>query len=203
MDPAQKLQSSYPAEVRKWNFSPFYSAKGVVKFGLKFWWNFPCYVFQGLGFRGKLSPKFHAKNGVKNGKFHAIFTLLGRGAEKTLCLGFLSRPEISLGRTPRGSCNRTLLRRVLRRFSNNKSKRRWSLESAGCLELVFLICCWMPQCVMPHMHNACERDIESLQHWDPEVRGGNPQSITHTLPSQLSLVGHAKGNTRAIFVLEV
>ena len=44
------------------------------------------------------------------------------------------------------------------------AKRRWSLESAGCLELVFLICCWMPQCVMPHMHNACETDIESLQH---------------------------------------
>ena len=44
------------------------------------------------------------------------------------------------------------------------AKRRWSLESAGCLEWVFLICCWMPQCVMPHMHNACETDSESLQH---------------------------------------
>ena len=29
-------QSSYPAEVRKWNSSPFFSAKGVVKFGVKF-----------------------------------------------------------------------------------------------------------------------------------------------------------------------
>ena len=31
--------------------------------------------------RGKISPKFHVKNGVKNGKFHADFTLLGRSAE--------------------------------------------------------------------------------------------------------------------------
>ena len=79
-------QSSYPAEVRKWNFSPFFSAKGVVKFGVKFWWNFPSYVFQGLGVRRKISPKFHVKNGVKNGKFHANFTLQGRSADlwKTL-----------------------------------------------------------------------------------------------------------------------
>ena len=61
-------QSSYPAEVRKWKFSPFFSAKGVVKLGVKFWWNFPHYVFQGLGVRRKLSPKFHVKNDVKNGK---------------------------------------------------------------------------------------------------------------------------------------
>ena len=45
-------QSSYPAEVRKWNFSPFFSAKDVVKFGVKIWWNFPRYVFQGLGDNG-------------------------------------------------------------------------------------------------------------------------------------------------------
>ena len=32
--------------------------------------------------RRKISPKFHVKNGVKNGKFHANFTLLGRSAEK-------------------------------------------------------------------------------------------------------------------------
>ena len=43
--------------------------------------NFSCYVFQGLGVRWKISPKFHVKNGVKNGKFHANFTLLGRSAE--------------------------------------------------------------------------------------------------------------------------
>ena len=30
-------QSSYPAEVRKCNFSLFFSAKGVVKSGVKFW----------------------------------------------------------------------------------------------------------------------------------------------------------------------
>ena len=31
--------------------------------------------------RRKISPKFHVKNGVKNGKFHVNFTLLGRSAE--------------------------------------------------------------------------------------------------------------------------
>ena len=75
-------QSSYPAEVRKWKFSPFCSAKGVVKFGVKFWWNFPRYVFQGLGVRRKISPKFHVKNGGENGKFHANFTLLRRSADQ-------------------------------------------------------------------------------------------------------------------------
>ena len=35
-----------------------------------------------------------------------------------------------LGRTPRGSCNRTLLRRVLRRFSNNKCFLEGFLEGA-------------------------------------------------------------------------
>ena len=43
--------------------------------------NFPCYVFQGLGARRKISPKFHVKNGVKNGRFHANFTLLVRSAD--------------------------------------------------------------------------------------------------------------------------
>ena len=39
--------------------------------------------FPGFGcLKRKISPKFHAKNGVKNGQFHADFTLLGRGAEK-------------------------------------------------------------------------------------------------------------------------
>ena len=37
--------------------------------------------FPGFGCpRRKISPKFHSKNGVKNGKFHANFTLLWRGA---------------------------------------------------------------------------------------------------------------------------
>ena len=35
-----------------------------------------------------------------------------------------------LGRTPRGSCNRTLLRRVLRRFSNSKCFLEGFLEGA-------------------------------------------------------------------------
>ena len=37
--------------------------------------------FPGLGMRRKISPKFHVKDGVKNGKFHANFTLPGRSAE--------------------------------------------------------------------------------------------------------------------------
>ena len=32
--------------------------------------------------RRKISPKFHVKNSVKNGKFHANFTLLGRSADR-------------------------------------------------------------------------------------------------------------------------
>ena len=58
-----------------------------------FWWNFPRYVFQGLGVRGKISPKFHVKNGVKNGQFHANFTLLGRSADKPtrICTAPLTR----------------------------------------------------------------------------------------------------------------
>ena len=31
--------------------------------------------------RRKISPKFHFKSGVKNGKFHANFTLLGRSSD--------------------------------------------------------------------------------------------------------------------------
>ena len=38
--------------------------------------------------------------------------------------------ESQLGRTPRGSCNRTLLRRVLRRFSKNKRFLEGFLEGA-------------------------------------------------------------------------
>ena len=37
---------------------------------------------------------------------------------------------ILLGRTPRGSCNRTLLRRVLRRFSDRKCFLEGFLEGA-------------------------------------------------------------------------
>ena len=46
-----ECQSSHPAEVWQWHFSLFFSAK----FSVNFWWNFPCYVFQGLGVRGKIS----------------------------------------------------------------------------------------------------------------------------------------------------
>ena len=68
------------AEV-KFFFLRFFSAKGVVKFLAC---DVPCYVFQGLGVRRKISPKFHVKNGVENGKFHANFTLLGRSADPSL-----------------------------------------------------------------------------------------------------------------------
>ena len=40
--------------------------------------------------RRKISPKFHVKNGMKNGKFHANFTLLGRSAEETQIFHFVS-----------------------------------------------------------------------------------------------------------------
>ena len=73
-----KISEQLPCRSAEWSFSPFFSAKGVVKF----WWKCPCYVFQGLGVRTKISPEIHAKNGVKNGRFHANFTLLGRGADK-------------------------------------------------------------------------------------------------------------------------
>ena len=168
-----KAQSSYPAEVRKWNFSPLFSlpkvlpallqklvgeffwffagkfgkfsgkfggnflgifsdpqnkgskfsgkisehfscenswlgkksfeqnslcrratlTKGVVRFGVKFWWNFPCYVFQGLGVRREISPKCHVKNGVKNGKFHAKITLLGQNVLPKNCFFRLLLPS--------------------------------------------------------------------------------------------------------------
>ena len=50
-------------------------------------WNFGeifCVLrFPGFGCpKQKISPKFHAKNGAKKGKFHANFTLLGSGADK-------------------------------------------------------------------------------------------------------------------------
>ena len=60
-----------------------------MKFGVKFWWNFPCYVFQGLGVQRKISPTFHVKSGVKNRKFHADFTLLGRSTDLFPVLPFL------------------------------------------------------------------------------------------------------------------
>ena len=76
-------QSSYPADVRKWSFSSLLSAKGVVKFGVKFWWNFPCYVFQGLGVRGKFHQISRQKRCEKR-KIHANFTLLGAALRNSL-----------------------------------------------------------------------------------------------------------------------
>ena len=65
--------------MRKWNFSPFFSAKDVVKFGVKFWWNFPRYVFQGLTvFDGKLHQNFTSKTVWKTENFTQIS--LCRGA---------------------------------------------------------------------------------------------------------------------------
>ena len=48
--------------------------------------------FPGFGCARENSPKFHVKNGVKNGKFHANFTLLGRSAEG---LGRKAPPTLS------------------------------------------------------------------------------------------------------------
>ena len=42
--------------------------------------------------RRKISPKFHVKNGVKNGQFHANFTLLGRSADDSLKVVSNRRP---------------------------------------------------------------------------------------------------------------
>ena len=69
---ATRITEQLPCRVRKWNFSPFFSAKGVVKLGVKFWRNFPCYVFQGLGVRRKISQIFHVKTVWKTGSFTQI-----------------------------------------------------------------------------------------------------------------------------------
>ena len=58
-------------------FSPFFSAKDVVKFGVKF----SVLRFPGFGCATEHFTKFHARNGVRNGQFHANFTLPGRSAD--------------------------------------------------------------------------------------------------------------------------
>ena len=63
-------------------FFSVFSAMGVLRLGVKFGEIFR--VLRLPGFRcpnRKISPKYHAKNGVINGKFDANFTLLGRGAD--------------------------------------------------------------------------------------------------------------------------
>ena len=47
--------------------------------------------------RREISLKLHVKNGVKNGKFHANFTLLGRSADSLLLEG-VSVPDVCLAR---------------------------------------------------------------------------------------------------------
>ena len=54
-----------------------------AKFGVKFWcenFRVPRFAMFGCPKR-KISPKCHAKNGAKNGKFDANSTLLGGGVE--------------------------------------------------------------------------------------------------------------------------
>ena len=46
-----------------------------MKFGVKFGEIFRATFSRGLGVRQKISLKFHVKNGVENGKFHANFSL--------------------------------------------------------------------------------------------------------------------------------
>ena len=91
--------------------------------------------------RREVSPKFHLKNGVKNGKFHANFTLLGRSADVLQH----SVPRRVLRRFWTGFWGR-VLRRVLRRgsamcFSVEKGSEKGSQKgsekaaSRRCLEL--------------------------------------------------------------------
>ena len=84
--PFTHYQSSYPAEVRKWNFSPFFSAKGVVKFGVKF----SALCFPGFGCAGKISPKIHGRaqrwHIIEKSPFFA-----NRLANRTLFFGFVCR----------------------------------------------------------------------------------------------------------------
>ena len=77
-------QSSYPAEVRKLNFFSVVLCQRCREFflgGVRFGVRFSVLRFPGFGCAREISPKFHVKNGVKNRKFHANFTLLGRSAD--------------------------------------------------------------------------------------------------------------------------
>ena len=82
-----KNKSSYP----EWNYSPFFSAKGVVKLGVKLWWNIPRATFSKVWVsEAEISPKFRAKNGVKNGKSSVFCENLRFSApsEPSKCLNF-------------------------------------------------------------------------------------------------------------------
>ena len=79
--------------------------------GWKFW------IFRGL----KLTPSY--RDSIEN--HHGVKSPSLRGAtfgasSPTLWKGTPERTPNNLGRTPRGSCNNTLLRRIPRRFSNSK-----------------------------------------------------------------------------------
>ena len=85
---SEQLPCRVAAEVRIFSPSPFFSAKGVVKFGMKFSvLRFPRFGCS----KRKDTLKIHAKNGVNNGEFHANFTLLGHGAERSYCRGGIAR----------------------------------------------------------------------------------------------------------------
>ena len=58
------------------------------------------------------------------------FLGLGTGTNRDKRGQMETKRDIPGGCTPRGSCNRTLLRRVLRRFSNNKCFLEGFLEGA-------------------------------------------------------------------------
>ena len=62
--------------------------------------------------RRKFSPKFHVKNGVKNRKFHANFTLPGRSADGTVTLCTL-RAATVLSRHCRADFGRRLIKKVM------------------------------------------------------------------------------------------
>ena len=65
--------------MRKWKISPFFSAKSVVKSGVKFGWKFPCYVFQGLGVRQKISRQKRCDKRKISRKFRFAGALIVRG----------------------------------------------------------------------------------------------------------------------------
>ena len=72
---SHKRSEQLPCRSVEVKFFSVFSAKDVVKF---------CVKFSVLRFPGfwVCDGKFHVKNGVENGKFHANFTLPGRSTDK-------------------------------------------------------------------------------------------------------------------------
>ena len=92
-------------------------------------------IFSRLVFHGLPpldSPKFHVKNGVENGKFHANFTLLGRSADP-VCRHHFRFPETTV------------------KHRNAGDDRKWSRDVqanlAGACQMSFILAevlAWLP-----------------------------------------------------------